>query len=537
MSAAAAIYLNGALHAVVVGSTFVNNSGANGGAIGSLNSDLDVYNSTFQGNAALGFGANGDDQSMCSTKATNGQYQTGSGGNGGAISIDGGLDNSHTFCGSTFKSNTGGKGAFGGAFFRTPDGDTQAMTVDRCDFDGNTGATAGVVYMQNSTFTVTSSTFSNNSAGGFGVMQINGGTMDFTNDTFTGNHATTGVGGTLAIFGATGKLLNCTFADNACDSTVPSVGFASVIFGGPSLTIQNTLFDANTAREAPCSARWAPSPATATCSGRRTTTPCARRRSSKVPTRRSGHSVITADRCPPWCRRRAARHRSAAPGARPPTPAGSRAWRLRAPPAPSRDRTERRRSRRRGPSGDGAHRSAAAARALAAGDGSVAAAASRSTSAPDGGVGDRAARSQPGGGLRQRRRVRRFRWQVTPVLVSWGLRREVSPWRFFVADPLARHSGSTELFVAPEYFFHGDAADRWSVRPGVRTYLPLYQRGEYASMSLGASYFHATAHGGRDSAGFELGAYALYGVFGAVVTYDPWDGPTRVMATLNVRFF
>ena len=127
-----------------------------------------------------------------------------------------------------------------------------------------------------------------------------------------------------------------------------------------------------------------------------------------------------------------------------------------------------------------------------------------------------------------------LRWQVTPLLVSYGLRAGLRPWRTFVVEPSARHAGSTELFVAPEYFFHGDAAERWSVRPGLRTYLPLYQRGEYASLSLGTSYFHTRGH---DGAAFELGAYALYGVFGAVVTYSPSFAPTRWMATLNVRFF
>jgi hypothetical protein len=53
-------------------------------------------------------------------------------------------------------------------------------------------------------------------------------------------------------------------------------------------------------------------------------------------------------------------------------------------------------------------------------------------------------------------------------------------------------------------------------------------------MSLGMSYFHTRGH---DSGSFELGAYALCGVFGAVVTYSPSCAPTRWMATLNVRFF
>jgi hypothetical protein len=63
--------------------------------------------------------------------------------------------------------------------------------------------------------------------------------------TFYGNHAKTGVGATLALFGGDGTLLNCTFAHNQCDA---SNQFAAAIFGQPSLTIQNTLFDDNTAR-------------------------------------------------------------------------------------------------------------------------------------------------------------------------------------------------------------------------------------------------------------------------------------------------
>jgi hypothetical protein len=248
-----AIYLTGALHSVISGSTFLNNSGANAGAIGSLNSDLDVYNSTFQGNAALGFGANGDNSDTanggCAYKATNGQNQTGSGGNGGAIAIDGGSDTTHTFCGSTFKGNKGGVGALGGALFRTPDGSQQTTTIDRCLFDSNTGDSAGAAYFHNSVIALTSSTFTANAgAKGSGAIQADGSVYDFTNDTFAGNHATTGVGATLSLFGNSGTLLNCTFADNACDT---SAGFGAAIFGpGQNLTIQNTIFDDNTAPNA-----------------------------------------------------------------------------------------------------------------------------------------------------------------------------------------------------------------------------------------------------------------------------------------------
>jgi hypothetical protein len=241
-----AIYLNGALDGVVVGSTFLNNSGSNSGAIGSLNSDLDVYNSTFQGNSALGFGANSNDPTKCSVVDANMQNQIGSGGNAGAIGMDGGSDLTHTFCGDVFKSNTSGTGALGGALARTPDAAMQTTVIDRCLFDGNTGDSAGAAYFHNSTLTITASTFTNNTGQtGIGTIQADGTTFDFTNVTFYGNHATAGVGATIALFGGGGTLLNCTFADNVCDAANE---FGAAIFGSPSLTIQNTLFDGNTAQ-------------------------------------------------------------------------------------------------------------------------------------------------------------------------------------------------------------------------------------------------------------------------------------------------
>ena len=80
-----AIYLEGSKHgALIVGSTFSNNSGANAGAVGALFGELDIYNSLFQNNTATGHDANDVSQSMCSVM-NNGQYEIGSGGNGGAI--------------------------------------------------------------------------------------------------------------------------------------------------------------------------------------------------------------------------------------------------------------------------------------------------------------------------------------------------------------------------------------------------------------------------------------------------------------------
>jgi len=238
-----AIYLSGSLNSVVVGSTFRGNSGSNSGAIGALNSDLDVYNSRFESNKALGNGANSDDASKCSVVAKTKQHQVGSGGNGGAIGIDGGSDGTHTFCGVVWQGNQGGDKAVGGALGRTPDAAKQKTVIDRCVFDGNHGDGGGAAYFHNSTLVITASTFTANIGKGIGALQADGTTFDFTNVTFSGNHSSDSVGATLALFGGDGKLLNCTFATNVCDA--PNM-FGAAIFGTPSLTIQNTIFDANT---------------------------------------------------------------------------------------------------------------------------------------------------------------------------------------------------------------------------------------------------------------------------------------------------
>ena len=238
-----AISLQGVLKATIIGSTFVNGVASNGGGIESLNSELDVYNSTFDSNIATGNGANSDDSTKCSVVATNGQHQVGSGGNAGAIAIDGGSDLTHTFCGVVFKNNQAGAQALAGAIGRTPDLAKQTTIIDRCLFDGNQAAQGGggALYFHNSTLQIHASTFHANVAKGCGAIQADGTTLDFVNDTFEGNstNGSGAVGGALCLFGGDGKITNVTFANNKVD------GFGAAIFGNPTLTIDNTLFANN----------------------------------------------------------------------------------------------------------------------------------------------------------------------------------------------------------------------------------------------------------------------------------------------------
>jgi hypothetical protein len=137
-----AIYVQGSKHGTVIaGSVFTGNTAANGGAVGGLFNELDVYNSAFMGNKAVGHDNNNNDMSMCKVM-NNGQYETGSGGNGGALYSDGNSVNV-LLCGDDIEGNAAGTNAFGGGLFFTSNNFQTAMggtlTIVDTTMTGNTG--------------------------------------------------------------------------------------------------------------------------------------------------------------------------------------------------------------------------------------------------------------------------------------------------------------------------------------------------------------------------------------------------------------
>lgn len=128
-----------------------------------------------------------------------------------------------------------------------------------------------------------------------------------------------------------------------------------------------------------------------------------------------------------------------------------------------------------------------------------------------------------------------MRWQVTPLLYSFGINRKLSPWRSLIAEPVVRHAGSIEVFASPEYLSNsGSFAEHWLFRGGVRSYAPLMAKGEYLSASLGASLLHFDH---RVGAALSAGIYVLFGFVGAEVTYCPTPGLRSTTLTLSLRVF
>jgi hypothetical protein len=131
-----AIYLSGtAAPSYIASSTFQNNKASNAGAIGMLWAGAFIYNSLFDGNEAVGTGANNNTPSEC-TCMNNGQNQVGSGGNGGAIYKDGGDAVNLTICGDQIQNNEANE--YGAGIFLTADGSNAELIIDDTNLKSNT---------------------------------------------------------------------------------------------------------------------------------------------------------------------------------------------------------------------------------------------------------------------------------------------------------------------------------------------------------------------------------------------------------------
>ena len=231
--AGGAIYGFGRGETIITGSTFTNNAASDGGAVGSLNGDLTIINSTLAGNAATGTGGN-----------------PGNGGCGGAIYMDG-RNEATTLCGVTIANNTAG--AIGGGFFRVSNDHTGSFAMDRSTVDRNrvtspTDGNAGGLYLEGLAMAITGSTISRNEAFYNGGAWLSTGTVQLTNSTIAENTATGSNGGGLWLaHSPTGAILNCTIANNhsTADGQV-----AGGIFGD-GLTLVNTIVANNTAMYQP----------------------------------------------------------------------------------------------------------------------------------------------------------------------------------------------------------------------------------------------------------------------------------------------
>lgn len=240
-----AIYALGSLDLTVVGSTFRGNQGANGGAVGLLQTTGRFVNTSFEDNAATGVGQNYVRQGCPGVGHEN---QGGAGGNGGAISIDGADDLEQYFCGVTFRGNHANE--LGGCVFRTANGAQRRATFQRSTLDGNRAEKGGgCLYISNSELTLAESLVARNVVGagsGGGVRTELNTTANIVNTTFYDNASLSGLMGALSHSGG-GEIRNCTFAANKAEGG-PGLFTAALGPAGP-VQVYNTIFWNNTTIE------------------------------------------------------------------------------------------------------------------------------------------------------------------------------------------------------------------------------------------------------------------------------------------------
>jgi hypothetical protein len=227
--AGGAVYSRGIGETIIVGSVFYDNACSSGGAVGFLQSQMQIVNTSITSNAATGNGGN-----------------PGNGGNGGGIYMDG-VNQSARLCGVIVSDNTAN--ARGGGMFRVSNNDVGPMDLDRTTVENNiigdnSSSQAGGLYLQGLQIVMTSTTVAGNAANSSGGIFVannpSATTLDMTNVTIAGNHARTSLGAGLSVASSvTGSLSHVTIMENSNEG---ATSFASALNGGDGLTIKNSLF-------------------------------------------------------------------------------------------------------------------------------------------------------------------------------------------------------------------------------------------------------------------------------------------------------
>ena len=246
-----AVYVFNLPDVVISGSTFADNQGSNGGALGGLGSAIKVINSSFVDNRTNVAGAGGVGE-----------------GNGGAISLDAMSQNAQEahlhICGCDFRNNeariTGGAVYYVSHWYTDTD-----VIIDQSVFVGNHTTSSeegqgGAIFAMDddkhdqasnlpNSLAISNTTFEGNStfgSGGAVWYWTQEGRLTLINTTFAENRidesVADGMGGALAVSHGPADIFNCTFANNYA-----KFHGGGIQAGGESpIGVTNTLFYNNT---------------------------------------------------------------------------------------------------------------------------------------------------------------------------------------------------------------------------------------------------------------------------------------------------
>jgi len=134
-----------------------------------------------------------------------------------------------------------------------------------------------------------------------------------------------------------------------------------------------------------------------------------------------------------------------------------------------------------------------------------------------------------------------FQWHFIPINISFNPNKYVSPVQSFFIYPARRFSGSAEIFVQPELAtasFSYAKLRVLGISAGPRIIIPVFEKGENLSISLGGKYTYRKNFGtGNDHYyGVEGGLYMFGGMFGLQYTQN-FNTNTKYNISLYLKYF
>lgn len=125
-----------------------------------------------------------------------------------------------------------------------------------------------------------------------------------------------------------------------------------------------------------------------------------------------------------------------------------------------------------------------------------------------------------------------FEWEFTPVLYSFGMNKQISPWYSFIIEPTARFTGSMELMVAGQVFTTKMGRSYFAASGHLMGTIPLIERGEHLALNLGLGVYRIAD---KTRIFRVVGISTLFGIVHFNVKHA--DHPTTWIGSLEFRIF
>lgn len=111
-----------------------------------------------------------------------------------------------------------------------------------------------------------------------------------------------------------------------------------------------------------------------------------------------------------------------------------------------------------------------------------------------------------------------FEWEVAPLVYSWGMTKQVSPWSSFIVNPVRRFTGSIELIFSAQVYTSNPGASNFGYSAQLLGHFPLIELGEHLALNLGVAQYVVN---NLSSTYYVVGASSLFGLLHYNVKYAP----------------